>query len=448
MSFPLGEILFLVFLTLLEGFFVAAEIALVSVRRSRIDQLVEEGRPSARRVRRLIDDPGRFLAVSQIGLTMIGFFASAFAAVSLVDRLQALLQTLGMDPGAAGGTALIVVTIILALFTIVFAELIPKSIALASPERFALILARPIDLIARALGPLVAVMSGITRWVTRSIGVDMNQEAAISADELRLIVERGGEQGVLEAEEEQMINAVIELGSRRVHEVMVPRIAMATIQATATFDEAIETIVEHGHSRIPVYDESVDEILGILYAKDLLPFLRESAGPRPDLRTLLRTPVYIPESMTVDDLLHEFQRRKVHLAIVLDEYGGTAGLLTIEDLLEEIVGEIQDEYDTEEPMIVKISDDEARVDGRADVDDLAELFDTSLELEDDDEYDTVGGLIYHRIGGVPSPGDVVDVDGLQLTVETTDGRRVGKVLVVRRQVDENGEPRPDEDGDR
>jgi len=155
MSFPLGEILFLVFLTFLEGFFVAAEIALVSVRRSRIDQLVEEGRASARRVRRLIDDPGRFLAVAQIGLTMIGFFASAFAAVSLVDRLQGLLESFGMDPGAAGGAALIVVTIILALFTIVFAELIPKSIALASPERFALILARPIDVIARLLGPVV-----------------------------------------------------------------------------------------------------------------------------------------------------------------------------------------------------------------------------------------------------------------------------------------------------
>jgi CBS domain containing-hemolysin-like protein len=244
-----------------------------------------------------------------------------------------------------------------------------------------------------------------------------------------------------------MINAVIELGSRRVHEVMVPRIAMATIQATATFDEAIETIVEHGHSRIPVYDESVDEILGILYAKDLLPFLRESAGPRPDLRTLLRTPVYIPESMTVDDLLHEFQRRKVHIAIVLDEYGGTAGLVTIEDLLEEIVGEIQDEYDVEEPMVVRLSDDEARLDGRASVDDLAELFDTNLGLEDEDEYDTVGGLIYHRIGGVPTPGDRVEVDGLTLTVESTDGRRVGKVLAVRRR-DENGDPTPDEDGDR
>jgi CBS domain containing-hemolysin-like protein len=150
--------------------------------------------------------------------------------------------------------------------------------------------------------------------------------------------------------------------------------------------------------------------------------------------------------MTVDDLLHEFQRRKVHIAIVLDEYGGTAGLVTIEDLLEEIVGEIQDEYDVEEPMVVQLSDDEARVDGRASVDDLGELFDANLSLDDEDEYDTVGGLIYHRIGGVPSPGDRIDVDGLTLTVETTDGRRVGKVLVVRRRDEER--VAAEEDGDR
>jgi putative hemolysin len=432
MSSPFGEILFLIFLTFLEGFFVAAEIALVSVRRSRIDQLVEEGNPGARRVRRLIDDPGRFLAVSQIGLTFIGFFASAFAAVSLVDGLQRLLESAGMQEGPAGGTALIVVTVILALFTIVFAELIPKSIALANPERFALVLSRPVDVIARLLGPIVTVMSGITRWVARSIGVDINQEAQISADELRLIVERGGEQGVLEAEEEQMINAVIELGERRVHEVMIPRVAIAALASDATLDDAIDLVVEVGHSRIPVYHDSIDEIVGILYAKDLLPYLKPDAGPRPALRKLLRPPVLVPESMTIDDLLHELQRRKVHIAIVLDEYGGTAGLVTIEDLLEEIVGEIQDEYDVEEPMVERLSDHEARVDGRADVDELLELFDLDLKLEDAEEYDTVGGLLYHRVGGVPAPGDSIDVGGLRLTVETTDGRRVGKVLVTRR----------------
>ena len=236
-----------------------------------------------------------------------------------------------------------------------------------------------------------------------------------------------------------MIHAVIELGEQRVHEVMVPRIAMVTLAAAASFEEAIDTVVEEGHSRIPVFEESIDEIVGILYAKDLLPFLKVGTPERPPLRALLRTPVFVPESMTVDDLLHELQRRKVHLAVVLDEYGGTAGLVTIEDLIEEIVGEIQDEYDVEEPMIVRLSDDEARVDGRAAVDDLQDIFDTTFGLEDEDEYDTVGGLIYHRIGGIPKPGDEVRVDGLLLTVETTDGRRVGKVLVVRVGNGGNGE---------
>ena len=269
----------------------------------------------------------------------------------------------------------------------------------------------------------------------------MTGDERISAEELRLIIEQGGEQGILEAEEEQMIHAVIELGDQRVHEVMVPRIAMVTLPATATLDEAIDTVIEEGHSRIPVYEDTIDEIVGILYAKDLLPFLKGSVDERPTLRSLLRTPVFVPESMTVDDLLHEFQRRKVHIAIVLDEYGGTAGLVTIEDLLEEIVGEIQDEYDEEEPMIVQLSDDEARVDGRAAVDDLAELFDIAPRARG-------RGRVRHGrrarsttgSAACPKPGDQVEVDGLTLTVETTDGRRVGKVLVVARSRDE-----PDDD---
>jgi CBS domain containing-hemolysin-like protein len=176
----------------------------------------------------------------------------------------------------------------------------------------------------------------------------------------------------------------------------------------------------------------MDEIVGVLYAKDLLPFLK-TGGPKPDLRKLLRAPLFAPESMSIDDLLHKLQGRRVHLAIVLDEYGGTAGMVTIEDLLEEIVGDIQDEYDTEEPLTVRLSDDEVRIDGRASVDDMAELFDIELgDLEDAEEYDTVGGLIYHRIGGVPKPGDKVEIKeyGLTLTVEVTDGHRVGKVLAV------------------
>jgi putative hemolysin len=441
----LVELLVIVLLTLLEGFFVAAEIALVSIRRSRVEQLVDEGRPGARRVRRLLNEPGRFLAVSQLGLTVIGFFASAYAAVSLTENLANLL-TNAVGESTAKGLSLVIVTVILALFTIVFAELVPKTLALAHPERFAITLSLPIEFLARALSPVIRFLTWTTSTIAGLLGARATEEAQITAEELRLIVERGGEQGVLEAEEEQMINAVIELGDRRVHEVMIPRIDIAAMPATAGFDEAISTFVEQGHSRVPVYEETIDEIVGILYAKDLLPFLAATSGPRPELRGLLRAPVYIPESMTVDDLLHEFQRRKVHIAIVLDEYGGTAGLVTIEDLLEEIVGEIQDEYDTEEPMVVRLSEDEARVDGRASVDELSELFDTNIQFEDEDEYDTVGGLIYHRIGGIPSPGDRVELDGLTLTVESTDGRRVGKVLVVR--TPDGDELEADEDGDR
>jgi putative hemolysin len=445
MSSPIPELLVILLLTLLEGFFVAAEIALVSIRRSRVEQLVEDGDPGARRVRRLVNDPGRFLAVSQLGLTFLGFFASAYAAVSLTAGLTALIERIEPLHESAAGISLIIVTLLLALFTIVFGELVPKTLALANPERFALTLAGPVEVLAGLLGPIVGLLTGVTRAITRALGADVTNEARITAEELKLIIERGGEQGVLEAEEEQMINAVIELGDRRLHEVLVPRIDIVALAATASLEEAIDVVVEAGHSRVPVYDGSIDEILGILYAKDLLPYLKTASGPRPTVRAILRAPLFVPESMTIDDLLHEFQRRKVHIAIVLDEYGGTAGLVTIEDLLEEIVGEIQDEYDEEEPMVVRLGEDEYRIDGRVAVDEMLETFDLEIELEDEAEYDTVGGLVFHRIGGVPQPGDRVELEGLELTVESTDGRRVDKVLAVRTPRPADGSA---DDGDR
>jgi CBS domain containing-hemolysin-like protein len=296
--------------------------------------------------------------------------------------------------------------------------------------------------LARLLGPLISLLTGLTHAITGALGAEVSREAEISAEELKLIVERGGEQGILEAEEEQMIHAVIELGKRRVHEVMVPRTDIVGLDVDATFEAAVNLIIAEGHSRLPVWERSVDQVVGILYAKDLLRFLKEASADPPPIRALLRTPVFVPESITIDDLLHEFQRRKVHLAVVLDEYGGTAGLVTIEDLLEEIVGEIQDEYDEEEPMVVRLDEDRARIDGRASVDELGELWDdldVDAVLEDRDEYDTIGGLVFHRIGGVPKPGDQVRVGELTLTVETTDGRRAGKILALRERPPAGGD---------
>jgi putative hemolysin len=445
------QLLVVLVLVAIEAVFVAAEIALVTLRHSRIDQLIDEGHRNARRVKRLVADPARFLAVAQIGVTFVGFLASAYAAVNLAERLATVIDGVGALKPYSGGLGVLIVTTLLAAFTIVFGELVPKTFALAYPDRVALTLAGPLDMVGRIFAPLVSLLTWLTRKISGGFGAGVSRQAQINTEELKLIVERGGETGVLEAEEEQMISAVIELGERRVHEVMVPRTDMTALPVTSTIDDAIDAFIREGHSRIPVYKKSIDEVVGVLYAKDLLPFLK-AGGPKPDLRKLLRAPLFVPESMLVDDLLHKIQGRRVHLAIVLDEYGGTAGMVTIEDLLEEIVGDIQDEYDVEEPLTVRISDDEARVDGRASVEDLADLFDVELRaLEDADEYDTVGGLIYHRIGGVPRPGDRVELtdQGLTLTVEITDGRRVGKVLVVRnRPVDRESDDRIGGDSDK
>jgi putative hemolysin len=430
------ELIIIALLILLNGVFVAAEFALVRVRRTRIEQLVEEGSRGAKRVNRLISKPGHFLAVIQIGLTFVGFLAATFAGASLVGDLAGFFAGIPFLAPQAEVIALLAITGLVSLFTIVFGELVPKALAFAHAETLALAFAVPVDLLGRVLSPLVWLLTGITSAITRLFGIADVQQERMTAEELMILVERGGEQGIIEAEEQQMIGAVLELGEMRVHEVMVPRIDIKALALAATLEEIIDAIVNEGHSRIPVYEDSIDNVMGILYAKDLIPYLAKSE--QPDIRAILRTPLFVPESISVDDLLHSLQRRKVHIAIVLDEYGGTAGLVTIEDLIEEIVGEIQDEYDVEEPMVEAISDDEARIDGRASIDDLTDHFGIELNSEDKEQYDTVGGLVYHEIGGVPNVGDTVEVGGLTLTVESTDGRRVGKVLVVRRRA-ENGD---------
>jgi putative hemolysin len=432
------EILIIAVLILFSAFFVLAEYSLIRVRRTRIEQLVDEGNRGARRVNRLISQPGRFLATIQIGVTFVGFLAAAYAGQSLAGDLANVLSGIpGLAPSAAP-IALLIVTIVVSLLTIVFGELVPRAIALAHAERLALVFATPIEFLGRLLNPLVWFLTTLTNAIARLFGVNEQQQEKVTPEELMILVERGSEQGIIEAEEQQMIGAVLELGEQRVHEVMVPRIDIKALANDVSVEVIVETIVREGHSRIPIFEETIDNVVGILYAKDLLPYL--ARGESPNIRSILRPPLFVPESITVDDLLHLFQRRKVHIAIILDEYGGTAGLVTIEDLIEEIVGEIQDEYDTEEPMIEEISDSEARVDGRASVDDLTEHFGIALDGEDREQYDTVGGLVYHEIGGVPQVGDTVEVDGLTLTVESTDGRRVGKVLVVRR-------PGEDDDAD-
>jgi putative hemolysin len=423
------DILIILVLILINGFFVAAEIAFVSVRRTRLDELAEAGDRRAKRAQVLMRDPGRFLAVIQVAITFLGALASAVAAVSIVTFVSEPLRQITFLADYADTIALLFVTSIVAIVSIVLGELIPKGLALGNPDRIALTVSGPITLFAKIVSPLVAVLVLLTKIISKPFGIDPTRTPELSAAEIRLIVEQGSQQGVLEAEEEQMISAVMSLSDSKLHEVMVPRIDIAAIDQEASFDDAVTLVLTEGHSRTPLYKESVDHIVGILYAKDLLRIIA-AGGPRPRLRDIMRPALFVPESQAVDDLLNELQRRRVHMAIVLDEYGGTAGLVTIEDLLEEIVGEIQDEFDEEEPMKVIVREGEAILDGRADIDEMGELIDPALELEDDEEYDTVGGFVYHRIGRVPVVGDTVAVDPFKITVIKVTGRRVGKVRVT------------------
>jgi putative hemolysin len=435
-------------LILVSGLFAASEIALITVRRTRLEQLADEGRRGAGTARRLVDDPQRFLATIQVAITFLGFLASGIGAIAFSSVIAEAIAQIPWEPiqSAAESIAFILVTLLIALTSIIVGELVPKTLALNFPERFALVAARPLSVLERVLNPLVALTTTISGFLVRLFGGrERPQAGLLSVEELKLLVETGSAQGQIEETEKEMIHGVIELGDKQIHEVMVPRIGIKAVEVDDSIDDVLDLIVRAGHSRVPVYRENLDNIVGILYAKDLLPYLRPSGGKSEpiDFRALARPAAYVPETKQVDELLNEMRSARRHIAIVVDEYGGTAGLVTIEDLVEEIVGEIQDEYDVEESLVESVESDPDRrayrVDGRVTMDDLRDLFELSdAEEEDEEAYDTVGGLIIHRVGRIPLVGTEVDFRGLTLRVLAADSRKVSKVLAI--QEEESREP--------
>ena len=444
---PLLDLAIVAGLILVSGFFAASEISLITVRRTRLTQLVSEGRRSAEVAQKRVEDPSRFLATIQVALTFLGFLASAVGAVSFSGALADWIRLIPLKPiqDAAGTISFLLVTALIALASIIVGELAPKTLALSFAERFALIVARPIRWIERALSPIIWFVSTISNFLVRGLGgKERPQLGYLSTEELKVLVETGSEAGSIEEDEKEMIHGVIELGETMVHEVMVPRIGIQAIEVSAPIDEVLDMIIRAGHSRLPVYEESLDNIVGILYAKDLLPYLKQNLSeiPNIDIRSIVRPPVYVPETKAVDELLHEMQLTKRHMAIVVDEYGGTAGLITLEDVVEEIVGEIQDEYDTEESLIEPVEADGQRayrLDGRVSMDDLRDLFDLpDAEEEDEEAYDTIGGFIVHRAGRIPLPGAEVPFKDVILRVVAAEPRRVAKVLATRPEPEGEG----------
>ena len=454
---PIVDLAVVVLLILLGGFFAASEIALITVKRHRLSQLADEGNRSAITAHRLTEDPSRFLATIQIAITFLGFLAGAVGAVAFSGGLADIIELVSWTwlQETADTIAFVIMTLVIAMASIIVGELVPKTLALSFPERLALAVARPIGLLQRLLSPIVWVVSSSSTILVRMLGGKEKPQAGyLSTEELKMLVETSTEQGEFEEDEKEMIHGVIELGDKRVHEVMVPRIGIRAVNVDDPIDEVLDMIVRAGHSRLPVFSDNLDNIVGILYAKDLLPYLKGNGreNGQIDIRTLVRAPVYVPESKAVDELLHDMQTAKRHIAIVVDEYGGTAGLVTMEDVVEEIVGEIQDEYDTEEEMVNDISTDDElafRIDGRVSMDDLRDLFDLSDEDETDEEaYDTVGGFVVHRVGRIPLPGAEIPFrNEVVVRVDSAEPRRVAKVIAVRpRRADERegepGEPAP------
>ena len=404
------------------------DTAVAAVRRVRVQQLVDENVPGARSLQRLMENSIGFVATSRMVVTgsLVGITALAVAAAG------------GALAAASGSTvgALVLLVLVTLVVLVVLVQQVAPALGSRHAEGIALALAAPVRATVWLLGPLAALLNrigGLIYAPPRPTGSaareSANTPAAVTEAQIMLQVDVAEEEGVLEEDEGEMIRSIFEFGDTAAREVMVPRIDVKAVPETATLAESVDLAIVTGHSRIPVFRETIDDITGIFYVKDSLRFFREG---RLDIRVreVMRQPHFVPETKKVDDLLSEMQSRRVHVAIIVDEYGGTAGLLTIEDILEEIVGEIQDEFDAEEAHVQQVSEHEVVVDALMTLDDVNDLL--SLRLEEED-VDTLGGLVYSRLGRVPQQGDEVDDGGARLIVDEVEGNRINKVRIITAQ---------------
>jgi CBS domain containing-hemolysin-like protein len=396
----------------------ASETALTSTSRIKLKNLVEDGDKQAEKIERLLNEPNTFLSTILV-VNSVAVIVASSMATALALQFSASLGEL-------------ISTVLISLIVLIFCEITPKTVAVQSPLRWARVLITFVLAMAWLLRPIVASLNVITSVFVRLIGGRIKHRGPfVTEEELRLLVTVGEEEGVLEEEETEMIHSIFEFADTTVREVMIPRIDMVTLPSTATVNEAVDLALQGGFSRTPVYEANVgvDEIMGILYTKDMLKQLREGHDQAP-IRNLVRPAYFVPETKKLDDLLREIRQSRTHMAIVIDEYGSVAGLVTIEDLMEEIVGDIQDEYDHEEVLYEKINDDECICNAKISIHDFNELM--GLKLEDVD-YETLGGFVYAQLGKIPVAGDTISFENLTFTVLATRGRRILKVRVVREQ---------------
>ena len=429
------KVLLLFVLIIVNAFFAMSEIAIISLNDTKMQRLAEEGNKKAKQIVKLTENSSRFLSTIQIGVTLAGFLTSASASQNFADMLtNALAKTVVADAiplGVINGASIVVITIITSYFSLVLGELAPKRIGMQIPEKISFKVVGILTFVASATKPFVKVLSLSTNAVVRLFGFDPNaDEEEVTEEEIRMMVDVGGEKGVIEDTQKEMIDNIFEFDDLDAGDIMTHRTEMTAIEVTRSLEEVAELAIENGYSRIPVYEDDPDSIVGVLYAKDLLKYVGHNIPADLTISGVMRKALYVPETQSCGDLFEAMNKSRTQFAVVVDEYGGTAGIVTLEDVLESIVGNIQDEYDDEEEEIKQINETTFTIDGTTDLDEVNEL--VGVELPEGD-YDTLGGFVISLLGYLPEKVTdepiVAEYENLKFTVLSIDERRMDEIKV-------------------
>jgi len=442
-----GQLLLQVVLISINAFFASAEIAVISLNEGKLRLAAEDGDKKSEQLLSLIANSAAFLSTIQVGITLAGFLASAFAADTFSDRLVSWLvdvrHVTAVPVGVLNNICVVLITIILSYFTLVFGELVPKRIAMQRTDKVARAVCGFILVLGKFLRPVIWLLSVSTNGVLRLVGINPSEDSQeVTEEEIRMMVDIGEESGTIEANEKEMIENIFEFNNTCAADIMVHRTDVTALWVDETTDNIIQTIEETGLSRFPVYEENIDEILGTVSTREFLLNLRQPE-PKP-LRQLLRPAYCVPESVRADLLFREMQKKKIHMAIVVDEYGGTSGIVTLEDLLEEIVGNIYDEFDHEEEKeLQQLSEDQWKIAGSVDLDTLSEALNIEFPDQEEFDFDTLGGLVFSQLTAIPPDGSQPEVEcfGMHIKVlELTDHRvEWAQVTVLPKEEEEDNE---------
>ena len=425
------KIILLFALILVNAFFAMSEIAIISLNDTKIERLAEEGDKKAKKIMKLTENSSNFLSMIQIGVTLAGFLTSASAADSFAPLITAAVAP-HVNPALLGvidTAALIVITIVISYFSLVLGELVPKKIAMQKAESISYKIVGFLLVFMRVTKPFVRVLAFSTNTIVRLFGIDPSaDEEQVTEEEILMMVDVGEEKGVIENTQAEMINNIFELDDIDAGDIMTHRVDMAAVEADEPVSEVLNVAIEEGYSRIPVYDDDPDNIVGMVYIKDLLEYVGKELPVNKSIREVMREAYFVPETKKCGKLFAEMSENHIQMAIVVDEYGGTAGLVTLEDIVESIMGNIQDEYDDEAEEIAKINDTTFTVEGNTDIDEVDEL--VGAELPQDD-YATLAGFIISRLGYLPKDGDLdtVEFENLKFTVLSVEDKRIAKVRI-------------------